>query len=71
VRSISEKSFSVFFHDIPAKDSRYDIEKDVMERKLVLLDRDTDEEMKEANHEENITPHNESDASFEEILESL
>jgi len=42
-----------------------------VEGKLVPLGRGIDEEMKEINNGENITPHNESGASFEEILEPL
>jgi len=76
--SISEEYFrqglcqAVFFHDIPAEDSQYDIEKNVVEGNIVSLGGGNDEEMKETNGErENATPYNELDTSFEEILEPL
>jgi len=62
---------AAFFHGIPVEDSQYDIEKDVVEGKLVPLDRATDEEMKETNGGENTTPYNEPNASFEEIFEPI
>jgi len=71
---ISEEYFyqslrqATFFHDIPAEDARYDIEKNVVEGKLVLLGRGVDEEIKEVGGER---PLNETKPSFEEILESL
>jgi len=62
-----------FFHGIPIEDSRYDIEKDVVEGKLVTINRGVDEVMKDANGEgENVfAPQNESEPSFEELFEPL
>jgi len=75
---ISEEYFhqglrqAAFFHGIPAKDARYDIEKDVVEGKLVSVGGGADEEMKEAGGEgESDTPYNKPKPSFEEIIEPL
>jgi len=75
---ISEDSFywglhqATFFHDIPVEDSRYDIEKDVVGRKLVSINGGADKVMKEVDGDgENATPRNEPEPSFEELFEPL
>jgi len=62
-----------FFHNMPAEDTQYDVDKVVVEGKVVRIDGGMDEAMKDAegNAENVTTSHNEPESSFEELFDLL
>jgi len=60
-----------FYHGVPVEDPRYDLDKDVVDGKLVPIGGNIDTPMKDAGGENVITPQAELEPSFEEILEPL
>jgi len=60
-----------FFHGVPMDDPRYDLNKNVVDGKLVPVGRNADTIMEELEDRPNRIEATESEPSFEEIIEPL
>jgi len=63
---------AAFYHDVLAEGPRYDLDKDVVDGKLVSIGRNVDTVMEQAKGGENdVNPQAEPEPSFEKIFEPL
>jgi len=60
---------AAFYHGVPAEDPRLDLDKDVVDGKLVPIGRSADTPIESVGGEDVLTPQAEPKPSFEEILE--